>query len=406
MIITVIALVILVQVVQSAGDFLAKRADKKGRSINPKESIMSTPLPIRVQPGATNYFSHVGALDRIEDFYPVKTLKRVLWISGVRALSAAKPYLPPLFADPKSVKLTFDGHCTENQVQHFSRQSADADLVIGLGGGSALDTAKAVADRLHRPFVAIPTIAATCAAWTPLSVWYDDEGKALSFELFPHSSHLVLVEPRILLAAPTDYLRAGIGDTLAKWYEAIVLCEREESLPLTAQLGLAASLQLKNILLSEGSAALEAATTNHLSDAFMHVVDAIIAGGGLVGGLGERYTRLAAAHTIHNGLTVLPETAEFLHGTKVAYGILVQLALEEKFDELHKLAEALKTLGLPTHLSRLNVDFSNTVKIDALIAHSLREHETIHFLTGKVDTVRLRRALEAVELLGKNNQVS
>ncbi|MEI7431556.1 MAG: oxidoreductase [Betaproteobacteria bacterium] len=364
---------------------------------------MSNSLPIRVQPGAANYFSQPGALDKIEDFYPVKTLKRVLWISGVRALSAAEAYLPALFSDPKSIKLTFDGHCTESRVQYFSYQGVGADLVIGLGGGSALDTAKAVAHRLNKPFVAIPTIAATCAAWTPLSVWYDDEGKALSFELFPNASHLVLVEPRILLAAPTDYLRAGIGDTLAKWYEAIVLCEREEFLPLTAQLGLAAALQLKNILLAEGESALAAASANQLSDRFMHVVDAIIAGGGLVGGLGERYTRLAAAHTIHNGLTVLPETAKFLHGTKVAYGILVQLALEEKFEALQQLARALKVLGLPTCLSELDVEFSDNLKIDALIAHCLRKHETIHFLTGTVDASRLKRALETVELLGDNS---
>jgi hypothetical protein len=33
----------------------------------------------------------------------------------------------------------------------------------------------------------------------------------------------VLVEPRIILNAPAEYLLAGIGDTLAKWYEAVVL---------------------------------------------------------------------------------------------------------------------------------------------------------------------------------------
>ncbi|MFM2505223.1 oxidoreductase, partial [Escherichia coli] len=64
-----------------------------------------------------------------------------------------------------------------------------------------------------------------------------------------------------------------------------------------------------------------------LTQAFCDVVDAIIAGGGMVGGLGERYTRVAAAHAVHNGLTVLPQTEKFLHGTKVAYGILVQSAL-------------------------------------------------------------------------------
>lgn len=360
---------------------------------------------IRVQPGAANYFSRIGALDEIERFYPESSLKRVLWIAGERAQAAAAPYLPALFSSPKSTRLSFSGHCSERQVQDFSRRGHDADIVIGVGGGSALDTAKAVAHRLNKPFIAIPTIAATCAAWTPLSVWYDDDHRALGFELFPHASDLLLVEPRIVLAAPATYLRAGIGDTLAKWYEASVLCERSEndaSLPLTAQLGLSAALQLRDILLADGAAALTAVASGTLNAEFLRVVDAIIAGGGLVGGLGERYTRLAAAHSIHNGLTVLPETGEFLHGTKVAYGILVQLALEEKDDELAQLAASLENLGLPTRLAELNVDYRQQRKIDALIAHSIRASESIHLMPGTIDADRLRRALAKVEALAKH----
>ncbi|MBS1230134.1 MAG: ybdH [Proteobacteria bacterium] len=364
---------------------------------------MSASDPIRVQPGAANYFSHVGALDEIERFYPESSLKRVLWISGKRAQAAAAPYLPALFASSKSTRLSFSGHCSERQVGEFVRRGSDADLVIGVGGGSALDTAKAVANRLNKPFIAIPTIAATCAAWTPLSVWYDDDHRALGFELFPHASHLLLVEPRIVLAAPAAYLRAGIGDTLAKWYEARVLCERSEaSLPLTAQLGLAASLQLRDILLADGAAALAAVASGTLNEEFLRVVDAIVAGGGLVGGLGERYTRLAAAHSIHNGLTVLAETGEFLHGTKVAYGILVQLALEGKDDELAQLAASLEGLGLPTRLAQINVDYGEQQKIDALIAHTIRASESIHLMPGKIDADRLQRAIGKVETLAKS----
>lgn len=360
---------------------------------------MNVPLPIRVQPGAANYFSHVGAFDQIEQFFPSSSLKQVLWIGGARAQAAAAPYLPPLFHDEtRSIRMTFSGHCSESRVSDLVARGSQADLVIGLGGGSALDTAKAVAHRLQKPFVAIPTIAATCAAWTPLAVWYDDEDRALGYELFPVASHLVLVEPRILLAAPAEYLRAGIGDTLAKWYEARVLCQ-EKSLPLTAQLGLAAARQLKDILLVDGPSALEAIASGALSDAFVQVVDAIIAGGGLVGGLGERYTRIAAAHAIHNGLTVLPETARFLHGAKVAYGILVQLALEEKHDDLHHLVIALAQLGLPTKLAQLNVDIKASDKINALIAHTLRAHESIHLLPRKIDSASLRKALLALEAL-------
>lgn len=64
----------------------------------------------------------------------------------------------------------------------------------------------------------------------------------------------------------------------------------------------------------------------------------------MVGGLGERYTRVAAAHAVHNGLTVLPQTDKFLHGTKVAYGILVQSALLGQDEVLAQLVQARSAL--------------------------------------------------------------
>ena len=361
---------------------------------------MSTFDGIRVQAGAANYFSGVGALAYFDAFFPDATLRQALWIGGPRALAAARPYLPPVFDDDaRSIRCVFSGHCSESLVAGYAQDGRNADLVIGIGGGSALDTAKAVAARLDKPFVAIPTVAATCAAWTPLSVWYDDEGRALGFELFSLASRLVLVDPRIILAAPPEYLRAGIGDTLAKWYEARVLCDAAPALPLTAQLGLSVARQIHDVLLAQGAAALTAIAAGAVNEALVQVIDAIIAGGGLVGGLGERYTRVAAAHAVHNGLTVIPATAGILHGAKVAYGILVQLALEGRREELLHLETALRALGLPRRLADLGVDPTQESDMDAFVARILRPEESVHFLPGTVDAERLRKALAEVEAL-------
>lgn len=126
-------------------------------------------------------------------------------------------------------------------------------------------------------------------------------------------------------------------------------------------------------------------------------VDAIIAGGGMVGGLGERYTRVAAAHAVHNGLTVLPQTEKFLHGTKVAYGILVQSALLGQDDVLAQLITAYRRFHLPARLSELDVDIHNTAEIDRVIAHTLRPVESIHYLPVTLTPDTLRAAFEKVE---------
>ncbi|MDR2143765.1 MAG: iron-containing alcohol dehydrogenase, partial [Treponema sp.] len=280
---------------------------------------------IRVQLGPFNYYSWPGALEELDRLFSAKSLEKAFLIHGKRALAAAEPYLPASVTrlEPNR-RFLFSGHCSHELVDSLASRPADeTSLIIGLGGGSALDTAKALAVKLGLPFAAIPTIASTCAAATPLSVWYTPEGKALGFEVFNRAADAVFVEPRIILASPKEHLKAGLADTLAKWYEAEILVRREagKALPLSVRLGLDVAAALKETLLGKGKAAKTAQETGALSPEFVEVVDAIIQGGALVGGLGEKYTRVAAAHAIHNGISVLSETHHIPHGIKVAYGL-------------------------------------------------------------------------------------
>jgi len=361
-------------------------------------------IAIRVVTGPANYFSFPGAIERIKDFYTAEQLQNALWIYGERALAAARDFLPSEFGHSQAKHALFKAHCSETEVQRIVDIAADdRRVVIGIGGGAVLDTAKVVARRLGLNVVAIPTIAATCAAWTPLSVWYSDEGTALHYEIFNDANHLVLVEPTIILHAPKAYLLAGIGDTLAKWYEAVVLCPQPEAVPLTAQLGLNTALTIRDVLLNESEIALQAQAEKKLTKPLINVIDAIIAGGGLVGGLGERYTRIAAAHSVHNGLTALPQTDAYLHGTKVAYGILVQSALLEQFEVVDQLIALYQRLDLPVSLAELEVDIHDAQQIDRLIARTLKSTESIHLLPNSPSEKSLRAALEYVEKRGSLN---
>jgi uncharacterized oxidoreductase len=270
----------------------------------------------------------------------------------------------------------------------------ETGLIIGVGGGSALDTAKALAVKLELPFAAIPTIASTCAAATPLSVWYTPEGKALGFEVFNKAADAVLVEPRVILDSPAEYLKAGLADTLAKWYEAEILAGREAAL----RLGLNVAAALKETLLEKGKAAKTARETGALSPEFVEVVDAIILGGALVGGLGEKYTRVAAAHALHNGMSVLSETHHIPHGIKVAYGLLVQAALMED-GSLKELIPKFRELDLPRGLEDLGIDSGDEEKLRRFIEASLIPSESIHYLPLPVSADRLLRAIKTVEEL-------
>lgn len=56
----------------------------------------------------------------------------------------------------------------------------------------------------------------------------------------------------------------------------------------------------------------------------------------LLSGLGAESGGLAAAHGVHNALTLFPETHSYMHGEKVAFGTLVQLLLDGDVQEAEK----------------------------------------------------------------------
>ncbi len=139
------------------------------------------------------------------------------------------------------------------------------------------------------------------------------------------------------------------------------------------------------MLLASSETALADQRRGDLTQAFRDVVEAIIAGGGMVGGLGERYTRVAAAHAVHNGLTVLPQTDKFLHGDQSDLRHSGTERLLGQDDVLAQLVQAYQHFNLPTTLAALEVDINNRAELDRVIAHTLRPGRVDSLFTGDVN---------------------
>ncbi|MGB3514463.1 MAG: iron-containing alcohol dehydrogenase family protein [Microcoleaceae cyanobacterium] len=250
-----------------------------------------------------------------------------LIIGGNHSLTITQPYLQPLLQthNLKFTQTNYGSDCSEASLTNLHQAVAThkTDLIIGIGGGKALDTAKLLAHQCHLPIVTIPTSPATCAAWTALSNIYSEQGAFLYDVSLIRCPDLLILDYGLIKTAPSRTLVAGIGDAIAKWYEASISSgHSEQTLTITA---VQQARVLRDILFQKSTPALEQPG----GETWQEVVDATVLLAGLIGGIGGAQCRTVAAHAVHNGLTHLSASHSKLHGEKVAYGILVQLRLEE-----------------------------------------------------------------------------
>ena len=323
---------------------------------------------------------------------------RPLIIGGDRSLNLIAEKLSPLFEEHhlSSESASYLPDCSETSLETLDRAvgNHEADFIIGVGGGKALDTAKLVAHRCNLPIATIPTSAATCAAWTALSNVYSDGGAFLYDVALARCPDLLVLDYELILSAPQRTLVAGIGDAIAKWYEASISSGTSEKTLIIAAVQQARVL--RDILLQNGIAALEEPG----SDRWEQVVDACVLMAGVIGGLGGAQCRTVAAHAVHNGLTHILSPEKTLHGEKVAYGILVQLRLEEMIQgkalaatSRQQLIEFYDRIGLPKTLEDLGLADMTLAQLRQAAAIACQDSSDIHYLPFPITADRLVAAM-------------
>jgi len=349
--------------------------------------------------GAPNYYvCEDGILENLESLLYSHGFHNCFVITGEKSWKTVDPYFP------KNTFLTFSffkykGECSISEIQRLSKLCLNYDVIIGIGGGKVLDLAKAVSNQVDLKTILIPTLASTCSAWTPISVIYDDNGKYVRYDIFSQSTFMVLVDTKILLHSPVVYLRSGIADTLAKWYEADCIIRQSDDIPLSVMVAHQTAHLCKKTILKYGETAIEDLLNKRDSIAFRRIIETIIMAGGMVGGFGDRYGRIAGAHSVHNGLTKLPETHHLLHGEKVAYGILVQLALEENLEEIQRLIPFYRKLNLPFTLKHLGLKNINKERLNEMAEEIIKPDESIHLMNISMNSQKIIEAIFKIENL-------
>ncbi len=291
---------------------------------------------------------------------------------------------------------SYSPDCSETSLQTLqqAQQTHQADVIVGVGGGKALDTAKLLAHYSQLPVVTIPTSAATCAAWTALSNVYSNQGAFLYDVSLLRCPDLLILDYDLIQTAPPRTLVAGIGDAIAKWYEASVSSGHSQQTLLVAAVQQARVL--RDILFQKSVTALQQPG----GETWREVVDATVLLAGVIGGIGGAQCRTVAAHAVHNGLTQIPSSHAMLHGEKVAYGILVQLRLEEMIPRNQLAATARQQLlqfygkiGLPRSLNELGLGDISLAQLQQGAEFACQEQSDIHRLPFQVVLEQLMAAM-------------
>ena len=295
---------------------------------------------------------------------------KALVIGGKTALSKTQDKIKTSLAQAGVEAVGFvwyGGECCQENINRLAELavSCQANMIIAVGGGKALDTGKAASDVCRLPVITVPTIAATCAAVTPLTVLYNEEGQFTDNLFFDQCPACVIIDTAVILDAPVVWLEAGLGDTLAKMYELRAAASVMEATSLTIAAVMNGQICYE-IIRQFGSAAREAVAKWECTAAFAAAVDAIIVSAGMSSIFGGKDLRNAAAHAFYNGFTKIPATHTAAHGLIVGYGNLCLLALEGRSDEeLLAEIELAQRCGIPVTLRQIAELTSEEIQLGA-----------------------------------------
>ena len=332
--------------------------------------------------------------------------KVALIIGGKTALSLCGPDIETSLAleGIASRRELFNGISSRREIGRLAELGAvsGADLVIVVGGGSAMDAGKAVAHEMKAPVIIVPTTVASDAPCSALSVVYTDEGVFESYLFLPHNPECVLVDTALVAKSPPRFLVAGMGDALATIWESGTCARSGQPNPLNGggsqTLATLALARLCYETLREfGVQAKLAVERGVVTPAVEAIVEANI----LLSGLSSENGGHAAAHSIHNGLTTLAATRNRLHGEKVAFGLLAQLVLEgHSAGKIREVQEFCSSVGLPITLAELDLVNPSSDDLRTVAETAIAPGETIHATWFPVNAAMVEAAILAADALG------
>ena len=311
----------------------------------------------------SRYIQGAGELERLA-VHTEKFGKRVFAIVDCFFFEEFTKKLSALYDKAGGAFLSFqyDTEITEELIGCAVEKavSFQPNVIIGIGGGKSLDTAKAVAGKMTLPLVIIPTSASTDAPTSAMSVIYNDKHEHDDVYYYIKNPDLVLVDSNIIAHAPVRFLVSGMGDALATVFEGRAsvranqpnyICQ-ETGPYLRTRTSVAIAEECYKTILEFGVRAKIANELHIVTEA----LDAVIEANTLMSGLGFENVGCAGSHVVCNGLTAAPNGEKALHGEKVAFGVICQLLAENaSMEVIDEVIRFNLSVGLPVTLDDMGI---------------------------------------------------
>ncbi|PTM57475.1 iron-containing alcohol dehydrogenase family protein [Desmospora activa] len=218
------------------------------------------------------------------------------------------------------------------------------DIIIGAGGGKALDVSKVVGTRSNVPVILFPTAISSDAICSPVAV-IKMLNKSTSIGV--KMPQAVIIDLDVLSSCPPRLMSAGIGDLLSNktalfdWH----LAHRAGKEEMNTFANLMANNAVESFM--------NTLNQDEYDESLLKVAsEALIMSGIAMSIAGSSRPCSGSEHLISHALDYHCG-AKALHGEQVAIGVLFSQYLQGRVKRIEWLAPYYEKLGLPTHYEDL-----------------------------------------------------
>ena len=278
--------------------------------------------------------------------------KRAIIVTGIHTRKIAGEMVREILADAgyEANLIEVSGINGEN-IGSVKKLAAEgkSEFVLGVGGGSIIDTGKIAAFGLHIPFISVPTIASHDGIASPrASIKDEDKDQGSPVSIQTHAPLAVVADTKIICSAPYRFTAAGCGDIIAN-YTAV----RDWQL----------AHRLRSVEYSSYAAALSEMTANMIMEnareirkrdeqSAWTVVKALVSSGVAISIAGSSAPASGSEHKFSHALDLLAERPA-LHGEQCGVGTIMMTHLYG--ENWQSIRDVLKEIGAPTTAKELGI---------------------------------------------------